>query len=119
MKVYRGDVSESFVVKDHLTSRYNFKALFFTTNPEVAKMYGFLYEFNILDPCETIDYNFKITHSSHFRNLIYQYKNTDLDSVLIKNVYDYPSKKHFRLIKSDILVVFNFSSIINYKRIYQ
>ena len=37
--------------------------------------------------------------------------------MLIKNVYDYPSSFLKKMILSDIVVVYNFSEIINFEKI--
>ncbi|WP_322970334.1 hypothetical protein [Faecalibacter sp. LW9] len=120
MKFYRGDKSENFKIKNTL-SRYNVPCLFFSKNKDLAKKYqehfnGYLYEFDIKEPTKIINFNFQITHSSEFRNLIMSLRNQNHQSVLIKNCIDYPKEIH-QMIEDDILIVFDFNTILSYQKI--
>lgn len=130
MKLYRGSSSSDFEVKKHVRSRYGFNALFFTTSLELARLYahhlarekrnwkgGFVYEFDIPTPYKKINYKNGITHSRHFRNLMYELHREDINSAIIENCYDYPSKDLVRYIDSDLVVVFDLDSIKNFKLI--
>lgn len=130
MKLYRGSSSENFEVKKHVRSRYGFNALFFTTSLELARLYahhlarekrnwkgGFVYEFEIPEPYKKINYEGAITHSSHFRNLMFKLYREDLKSAIIENCYDYPSKELVRYINSEVVVVFDLDLIKQFKLI--
>ena len=129
MKVYFGIDKDNFSIENHITSRYGFRALFFSTNIEVAELYAkfyakknrkktaYIYEFNIIEPKKKIEYNYSISYSSNFRNLVFKGFQEDFNSMLIKNVYDYPSSFLKKMILSDIVVVYNFSEIINFEKI--
>ena len=82
MKVYFGIDKDNFSIENHITSRYGFRALFFSTDIEVAELYAkfyakknrkktaYIYEFNIIEPKKKIEYNYSISYSSNFRNLV-------------------------------------------------
>ena len=72
---------------------------------------GFLYEHNILGWQKEIDYKNMVSHSAHFRSLIYQLKRECLSAVKINHVIDFPSEKYDYYEVSDILVVFDFKKI--------
>jgi hypothetical protein len=129
MIYYFGTYLEEFKIESHILSRYGFPSLFLTTDIELAKLYakyhadknkkekGFIYQFEVFRIGETIDYKGSFTYSSHFRNYIFDCKKRNIDSVIIKNTYDCPSEKYSQLIKSDILVVFDFALIKSIKKI--
>ena len=127
MKFYRGDIVENFKVANTL-SRYGFPALFFSSDIELARIYakykskqshkmtgGYVHEFEINRPRRVHDFNFEISHSRIFRNLIHDFKNKGYPSVLIKNVMDYPSETCNHFDYTDICVVFFMSEIIEVK----
>lgn len=130
MTVYRGDASSEFKV-ENIFSRYGFKALFFTNNIQVARMYahflamkngvrngGAIYEFNIPEPLKFIDFKDEVTHSRIFRNLIFDLHKQEVNSALITNCFDYPKlTENITILSSDILVVFDFELINDYKLI--
>lgn len=128
MKVYRGDAIANFEILKSKKSRYGISALFFTSSCELAKLYarsynklsgGALYSFELKnESLSKIDFGGKLSYNSKFRELIFKLYREGHKGVLIKNVYDYPSKKMFQLIKSDIyfkiknnIVVFDFKII--------
>jgi hypothetical protein len=129
MKVYFGIDKEDFTIENHITSRYGFRALFFSTNIEVAELYAkfyakknkkssaYIYEFNIIEPKKKIEYNYAFSYSSNFRNLIFKGFQENINSMMIKNVYDYPSSIFKQMILSDIIVIYDFSEIINFEKI--
>lgn len=130
MDIYRGSSSKDFEVKKHIQSRYGFNALFFTSSIELARMYavhhaqikgtsngGFVYEFFMPRPRKVIDYNFGITYSRHFRNMIYELHAKKWKSVIIANCYDSPSEKTKKYIINDLVVLFDLDLIKGYKRI--
>ena len=126
MKVYRADTKNDFKLLNHVNSRYGFNALFFTTNIELAEKYaesfnnkGTIYEFELNPILDSVDYKGRISHSSHFRSLIHRLYKEGKSSVIIKNVYDYPSFKSYYPNKSDLIVVFDFSEIISLKKYEQ
>ncbi len=130
MTVYRGDASSNFEVKN-IPSRYGFKALFFTNNLQVSRMYahhlahekrnwkgGAVYEFNIPEPSKIIDFKDEVTHSRIFRNLIFDLHKQEVNSALITNCFDYPKlTENITILSSDIVVVFDFELINDYKLI--
>lgn len=123
MKFYHGTYLTDFVIENHIDSRYGFKCLFLTNNLQLAKLYakyhsdkkkckGSVYVMD-LPIGKTYDFNFGLTYSALFRNLIYSLFEKEVPSVLIKNVIDYPSDKFKDFIISDILVVFDLAIIQN------
>ena len=128
MIVYRGSSRDDFKIEKWKRSRYGFNALFFASDLNLAKLYaqhradeenkrngGFVYEFEIPDYLKVVDYGGKISYSIDFRNLMYKLHNEDHKGVIIKNVYDYPSKKLFSLENSDVIVIFDFDIIKSFK----
>lgn len=124
MIFYRGSSSENFKIESHINSRYGFRALFFTNDIFLAKLYaryranekglkhgGFLYKAEIQSVDKIIDFNSEITHCAKFRNMIHQEFHNNNKTILIRDCYDYPSKEYFELIKSDVLTVFDLSQI--------
>jgi hypothetical protein len=124
MKIYRGDADSNFQPQKHINSRYGIIALFFTTDIKVAKLYakqrsdqeriyndGAIYTTDLPNQVYSVDFNGEVSHSSKFRNLIYKLHQENHKVVCIKNVYDYPSKDYFELIKSDIIVYFNINNL--------
>jgi len=115
MIVYHGTQTEKLVPEKTTSSRYGMPVLFFTDNPQLAAMYqspnGSLFKADIT-PDKIIDFKGELTHSRHFRNLIYKLHQKDYGVVMIDNVYDRPDASH-PLEKSIIMVVFDFKKIHN------
>ena len=130
MIVDRGSSRDDFKIEKWKTSRYGFHALFFASDLELAKLYaqhradeerkrngGFVYEFEIPDYLHSVDYGNKISYSNDFRNLMYKLYREDHKGVIIKNVYDYPSKKLMSFNLSDVIVIFDLDIIKSFKLI--
>jgi hypothetical protein len=130
MIVYRGSSRDNFKIEKWKRSRYGFKALFFASDIELAKLYaqhradeegkrngGFVYESEIIDYLHSVDYGNKTSYSNDFRNLMYKLYREGHKGVIIKNVFDYPSKKLMRHNVSDVIVVFDFDIIKSFKLI--
>ena len=126
MIVYRGSSRDDFKIEKWKRSRYGFNALFFASDLNLAKLYaqhradeeykrngGFVYEFEIPDYLHSVDYGGKISYSNDFRILMYKLQREGHKGVIIKNVYDYPSKKLFSLKMSNVIVIFDFDIIIH------
>jgi hypothetical protein len=126
---YFGTHISDFKIENHINSRYGFKALFFTSSLEVAELYanfhakknrkqnGYVYQADIIRIEHVVDFRGYISHSSTFRNLVYNLQSKGCRSVAIRNVYDYPSEELMRMIKSDITIVFDFIRIIKIEKI--
>lgn len=117
MRVYHGSHIEKFIPNQTLNSRYGMPVLFFTGNKRLAKMYqtkkGKVYQAEIF-PNKIIDFKGELSYSNRFRNLIHKLYQKDYPVVLIREVYDRPNS-NFQLEKADIMVVFDFSKILNLK----
>lgn len=120
MKYYRGDSNADFQVSEGMNSRYGFPAIFFTSSKKLAQNYakhltrnrlrtGSVYAFEYSQNRVKVDFQFKISHSAEFRNLIHTLKSRNIPSALIYNVIDYPSEQFKEYSVSDILVVFDLS----------
>jgi len=120
---YFGTHTTDFKIENHINSRYGFKALFFTNNIELAELFanyhakknnqkkGYVYKADFIRIDHNVDFNGHISHSSTFRNLIYNLQSKFFKVVQIKNVYDYPSDELKKFINSDIVIVFDFNFI--------
>lgn len=101
------------------TSRYGFKAIFFTNNQILTDLYlkenkGECIE--IISPKIDLilDFNNKISYSPEFRNLIHELSRSRVRNALIKNVIDFPSKENKTFLPSDILVFFDLRFLKSY-----
>lgn len=132
MIVYRGDSSSDFQVSKARRSRYGVPALFFSNKIKLAQLYathfaienhlpngGFVYEAEINASIPTINYEGGATYSGQFRNLIYRLYQQGYPVARLTNVIDYPSKKLMKPCCDDIIVVFDFSRILNIRLIEQ
>lgn len=123
MIVYRGDSSNQWSIKPWLKSRYKFPALFFTTNIELAKLYSlhktnlksnsFIYEASIIGEVPSVDFLFMDTFTYSFKNLVTDSYKNRMKCLRICNCIDYPSERLKVSYRSDIIAVFDFSSIKN------
>ena len=97
MIYYFGTHIENFNVDENKRSRYGFACLFFTSDFDVAKLYakhhaetnnkkkGFVFKVELKSFLEKIDYKGNVTHSSHFRNLIFDFSLLN-NIVLVKEI---------------------------------
>jgi hypothetical protein len=127
MELYRGDLKGNFEVKDWLRSRYGIRALFFTPDLDLARLYaihharqakqshkGTVYMCEINDfHLFPYDFGGKSSYSPDFRNMVFTFRDFNYKAALIKNVLDYPTKELIRYESSDIVVVYDFSVIQN------
>ncbi len=125
----RGSSTKDFKVKPYKNSRYGFPALFCATERRLAFLYalhrkeernkkeGFIHEIIITESPYVVSFNHKESYSNEFRNLIYKLRNESYSSVLITNVFDFPSRKLMVNNRSDVLVIFDFSIIKSVKLI--
>lgn len=130
MEYFRGDANPDFKVGEYFRSRYGFPALFFTSNLNLARAYaqyhtrklekkgsGFIFSFEAPDYIPEYDYKHSLSHSRHFRKLIYDFYHEGCEIIKLKNVVDYPSSEFADYTASDILVVFNLKLIKNLKEV--
>jgi hypothetical protein len=129
MEVYRGDLKNNFTIKPWLKSRYGIPALFFTPDIDLARLYaihharqarlshkGSVYMFDINNfYLFSMDFGGNSSYGPEFRNMIYTLRDFNYKAALIKNVLDYPSKELIRYQSSDIVVVYDFSIIMDLK----
>jgi len=125
MTLYHGTKTKDLKIESHIRSRYGFTAFFATPNKHLAIQYayhnylkfnqGFLYSFDFKANPERIDFKNKISHSLVFRNLIFQLHKEHHESVLIKNVIDFPTEILAIYKPSDVLVIFNLELIQDLK----
>ena len=127
MKLYHGTKTKELKIEKHIRSRYGFSAFFATPNKTLAIQYayhnflkfntGYLYAFNFnVDPF-VVDFKKSVSHSSVFRNLVFQLQKSHHESVLIKNVIDYPTESLATYTPSEILIIFNLDLIQGIKMV--
>ncbi len=113
-RVYHG-CKNKLNIQNKTSSRYGIVVLFFTTEIRLARMYGNTID-NVyqteLKPDKTVDFKGRVSHSSQFRNLIFQLSKEGYDVVAIENIYDRPND-NYPLEKSTIYVVYDISKLQN------
>ena len=123
MKFYHGSQTKHLKIETHIKSRYGFTAFFGTPNKDLAIQYayhsflkynqGYLYSFEFFCEPFIVDFKNSVSHSLVFRNLVCQLQKEHHESVLIKNVIDYPSENLATYKPSEILIIFNLELIQN------
>lgn len=121
MTYYHGNPEKNFVPNPNRLGRYKFPCLFFSSSAEVARLFagpsGALYFLDFpFRPDYVFDYNGELTYSSKFKKVITQSYELGHGSLLITNCYDFPAGPPV-LIKSDLLVIFDFSRLKSFTEI--
>ena len=127
MKLYHGTRTKDLKIETHIRSRYGFSAFFATPNKELAIQYayhnflkfnkGYLYAFNFNEDPFVVDFKNSVSHSMVFRNLVFNLQKEHHESVLIKNVIDYPSERIATYKPSEIVIIFNLELIQDIKMV--
>lgn len=111
---YHGSNSDALKIsKGVKSSRYGFPVLFFATNIQLAKLYGKHIYKGTIQTDRVINWKSKSSYCPEFKHLISNYR-LNHGAVLLQNVIDRPGKNH-PYKATDLVVVFNFDRIVEFK----
>lgn len=120
--IYFTGTQKDFSLSRAKASRYGFPALFFSTNPEHALLYAqhywqqqrqpaAVYRIAWAKPLPLLDFGGGVSHSSHFRNTIFQLQRQGKAAWQISNVIDYPSEDLFSGERRNIVAFFDLAQL--------
>lgn len=116
MSWYHGSSYKNLQIDPNHRSRYGVPAMFFSNNIHLAKKYavqafhhggeGYLYQAELSGLFRSVDYQFGVSYSRDFRNMILKEIKSQSSGLIIENVLDRPSKKVGEYLPCSIAVVF-------------